>query len=207
MKTLAALLIAALLWACGLLAFGQRVANSTPAPDPPEADGVVALTGASSLRISTAMQLLDNGVGKRLLISGVNRAATRADIREVARAAGDAWDCCVDLGFKAADTQGNARETADWVRHNGYTSLIVVTSDYHLPRSLLELKAAMPGVKLIGYPVATSTVDAKRWWRKGGDAKRFAFEYCKYLAVLGRSLLLGIGGSASKPATNGGAHT
>lgn len=194
MKALAAVLIAILLWTCGLLAFGQRVANSTPAPDPPEADGVVALTGASSLRISAAMQLLENGVGSRLLISGVNRAATRADIREVARAAGAAWDCCVDLGFRAADTVGNARETADWAKKNGYGSLVVVTSDYHMPRSLLELHAALPRVKLIAYPVATSTVDAKRWWRKRGDAQRFIYEYCKYLAVLTRNSL-GLGGA------------
>lgn len=195
MKALAGLVIAALLWTCGLLAFGQRVANSTPAPDPPEADGVVALTGASSLRISAAMQLLENGIGSRLLISGVNRAATRADIREVARAAGEAWDCCVDLGFSAANTEGNARETAAWAAKNGYRSLIVVTSDYHMPRSMLELKAAMPGVKLTAYPVATSTVDAKRWWRRAGDARRFAYEYCKYIAILARNTLLGLGGS------------
>ena len=199
LTSLGAIGVVALLWVSGLMAFGQRVANSTPAPDPPEADAVVALTGASSMRITTAMQLLENGVGRRLLISGVNRAATRADVREAAKAAGVAWDCCVDLGFQAATTQGNGAETAAWARRNRFRSLIVVTSDYHMPRSMLELQAAMPEVKLAPYPVATNTVDAKRWWRRGGDARRFTVEYSKYMAVLGRDLLLGAGSRAGKP--------
>lgn len=192
-KGLALLLVLAGIWAAGLWAFGQRVAASTPAPEPAEADGVVALTGASSLRIAAAMQLLQEGDAKRLLISGVSPEASRADVREVARAAGDVFDCCVDLGFRATSTQGNATETAGWTRYHGYKSLIVVTSDYHMPRSLLELHAAMPGVRLQAYPIVTDTVDVHRWWRDGGDARRMTVEYCKYLAVLGRNLLLGAG--------------
>jgi len=192
-KLLALLLVLALAWSAGLWAFGQRVAASTPAPDPPEADGIVALTGASSMRIAAAMQLLQDGDAKRLLISGVNRDTSRADVREAARAAGDVWDCCVDLGFEATSTEGNATETAGWVRRRRYRSLVVVTSDYHMPRSLLELHAALPGVRLYAYPVATDTVDAHHWWRDDAYARRMAVEYCKYLAVLGRNLVLELG--------------
>ena len=199
MKSLAILLLVLLLWGVGLVTFGQRVANSTPAADPPVADGVVALTGASSMRIEAATKLLELGKGKRLLISGVNRQVRPAELRDVARGAGRAYDCCVDIGFAAEDTQGNARETAAWVRAHGFRSLIVVTSDYHMPRSLLELHAVMPGVTLFPYPVDTDTLDAPQWWKRSSDAKRMVYEYCKYLVILSREAVRSLGGHDPAP--------
>jgi uncharacterized SAM-binding protein YcdF (DUF218 family) len=191
-KTLAALLIALMIWGLGLLAFTGRVDQSTPAPEPPVADGVVALTGASTLRLEAATKLLEEGKGQRLLISGVNREATRADVQSVTKAVKPIYDCCVDLGFAAANTIGNARETAEWAKSKGYKSLIVVTADYHMPRSMLELRAAMPAVALNAYPVKTD-LNAHRWWKTSSSARRMIVEYCKYLAILGREAFLGLG--------------
>ncbi|USQ94325.1 YdcF family protein [Caulobacter sp. RL271] len=192
MKSLAALLIALMIWGLGLLAFTGRVDQSTPAPEPPDADGVVVLTGASNVRLEAATRLLEEGKGKRLLISGVNREATRADVQTVTRAVKPIYDCCVDLGFAAANTVGNALETAEWAKSKDYKSLIVVTADYHMPRSMLELSAAMPGVKLYSYPVKTD-LNAHRWWKTTLSARRMIVEYCKYLAILGREAFLGLG--------------
>lgn len=192
MKTLAALLIALMIWGLGLLAFTGRVDQSTPAKEPPVADGVVALTGASNLRLEAATKLLEEGKGQRLLISGVNREATRADVQTVTKAVKPIYDCCVDLGFAAANTVGNARETAEWAKSKSYKSLIVVTADYHMPRSMLELRAAMPQVELYAYPVKTD-LNAHRWWRTSISARRMIVEYCKYLAILGREAFLGLG--------------
>ena len=69
---------------------------------------------------------------------------TREDIRAVSKVARRLYDCCVDLGFTAADTVGNARETATWAKSMGYDSLIVVTADYHMPRAMLELWTPKP---------------------------------------------------------------
>ena len=187
MKTLAALLVAVMLWGVGLFAFASRVEHSTPAPDPGRAQGVVALTGGSNRRLQAAMTLLQEGRGRRLLISGVYRKTTREQIRRDARAVvGPIYDCCVDLGFEAIDTVGNARETAQWARARGYDRLIVVTADYHMPRALLELRSALPGATLIPYPVATTELNARRWWSNQHDARRMIVEYAKYLVILGR---------------------
>lgn len=186
MKVLVAVALLIALWVVGLYAFGARVAASTPAFDPPTADAIVALTGASSVRIEAAVQLLEAGKGRRLLISGVNPQARRSEVKYVARGVGRIWDCCVDLGFRAENTRGNAVETARWVAHHHYTSLIVVTADYHIPRSILELQSTMPGVTLYAYPVVTDTVNARRWWARGEDTRRMFVEYNKYLAILGR---------------------
>ena len=63
-----------------------------------------------------------------------------------------------------------------------------------MPRSLLELRAALPGARLHPYPVETDIVDAQRWWASGESAQRLTLEYCKYLVVLFREMLLSLGG-------------
>ena len=144
MRTLAALLVIGLIWLAGLVAFAERVQRSTPTPDPTAADGIVALTGANSNeRIAAAVQLLAEHKGRRVLVSGVNREVTREQLRLASGAVRRIYDCCVDLGFTAADTVGNARETAEWAKAMRFQSLIVVTSDYHMPRAMLEARAVL----------------------------------------------------------------
>jgi len=196
-RSLAVILLAVIVWGVGLAAFAARVAHSTPAPEPPHAEGVVVLTGMSSQRIEAGMRLLRQGKAERMLVSGVNRGATRADIQRLARAvAAPLYNCCVDLGFEAEDTVGNARETAQWVRARGYDDLIVVTADYHMPRALLELRSALPDTTLIPYPVATNELDARSWWRNQHEARRLMVEYTKYLIILGRETVLHLGSKA-----------
>jgi len=193
LKGLAAVLVVLLIWTAGLLAFADRVARLTPAPEPAAADGIVTLTGASDLRLEAAMRLLENGKGRRLLVSGVNRKTTRADIAGVTGAAKPVFDCCVDLGFTAADTIGNARETSEWARSMHMRRLILVTADFHMPRAMLELRSAMPEAEIVPYPVATPTLDARHWQKTGRGAERMVLEYVKYLAILTREAVLGLG--------------
>jgi uncharacterized SAM-binding protein YcdF (DUF218 family) len=181
------LVLLVLIWVIGLLGFAARVDRSTPAVDPPVSDGVVALTGASDARIAAAMQLLQQGKARRMLVSGVDPKASRADMRGVAKAERHIYDCCVDLGYQATDTVGNARETADWVDAEGYHSLILVTSDFHMPRALLELKAALPDAAITPYPIRTTELDARHWWRTRDGLRRMVLEYCKYAVILGQT--------------------
>jgi uncharacterized SAM-binding protein YcdF (DUF218 family) len=202
-KGLAAILVVALIWAAGLLEFADRIARMTPPEEPAPADGIVALTGGSSLRLEAATNLLESGKGHRLLLSGVNRAATRGDLWSVTGAAKPLFDCCVDLGFTAEDTLGNARESAQWARAMGYRSLILVTADYHMPRALIELKSAMPEATVTPYPVVTPTLDARQWWTTSQGARRLTVEYCKYLAILTREAALRLTGDrAHTPAAS-----
>jgi uncharacterized SAM-binding protein YcdF (DUF218 family) len=151
--------------------------------------------------MSAAMGLLEDGYGRRVLVSGVNRMASREDVRNVSRAVRRLYDCCVDLGFTAADTVGNARETLGWSRAMRYDRLIVVTADYHMPRAMLELNAVLRGTGISAqtYAVATPALKAKDWWRNPGAARLMVVEYCKYLAILGREAVLGLG-PREKPA-------
>lgn len=186
MKLLTAIVIIALVWLVGLFAFAERVRGLTPPPEPARADAIVALTGPSAERVNAAIRLLEHGKGDRVLVSGVNPDVRRQELRALTPGSSKLFNCCVDLGFEAEDTLGNAHEIAAWARSKNYDSLIVVTSDYHMPRSLLELRSAAPDVELTPYAVATPSLDTPRWWRAAVTARRMTLEYMKYLAVLGR---------------------
>lgn len=155
----------------------------------PLAEGIVVLTGGDD-RIDAALDLLQSGHGTRLLISGLHEATSRAALRTQHPNADAAFDCCVDLGWYAQNTPGNAAEAAQWAKAKGFRSVIVVTASYHMPRALLELSSQMEGVTLIPYPVMPAALTADGAWRDPATLKLMAGEYVKYVAAQAR-----IGGS------------
>ncbi|MCC2110913.1 MAG: YdcF family protein [Hyphomicrobiales bacterium] len=165
----------------GFLRFTLEVARIEP-PDAPQADAIVALTGGTA-RVDAALRLLSDGRAERLLISGVHPRTTGSAIGRRTDADRALLKCCVDLDHRAADTIGNAVETGKWLQSRGYRSLIVVTSNYHMPRSLMELGNALPDVDLIAYPVRVDTVAVDRWWLNPGTARLLAQEYLKYIVA------------------------
>ena len=144
------------------------------------ADGIVVLTGGAS-RISDAIELLAAGRGKRLLISGVHRTTTTAEIARINPRYEGLVACCVDLDYSAVNTVGNAIETRRWARARGFTSLIVVTSAYHMPRTMAELEKQMPDVALVPFPVVTEKLRNEPWWASGPTARLILSEYAKFV--------------------------
>ena len=170
------------------------------------ADGIVVLTGGEH-RLSEAARLLAEGRGKRLLISGANRMATREDLYRKSGLAPALFDCCVDIGYDALTTSGNAQETKAWARDRQFTRLILVTSSYHMPRSLIELERAMPGVGLVAYPVVSPNFRTERWWLHGTTARLLFSEYVKFLPSAARFGVAKLFGSWEVSAVAGSART
>ena len=151
----------------------------------PRADGITVLTGGAD-RIDQAMKLLAQGKAKRVLITGVYRATTKEELKQLASQGDQYFACCVDIDKEARNTIDNATETSQWVAQQHFHSVIVVTSNYHMPRALAELGRAMPDVVLIAYPVIDKNVHLDRWWTYPGTTKLLMSEYLKYLPALGR---------------------
>jgi uncharacterized SAM-binding protein YcdF (DUF218 family) len=151
----------------------------------PGADGITVLTGGAD-RIDQAMKLLAQGKAKRVLITGVYRATTKEELKQLASQGDQYFACCVDIDKEARNTIDNATETSEWVAQQHFHSVIVVTSNYHMPRALAELGRAMPDVVLIAYPVIDKNVHLDRWWTYPGTTKLLMSEYLKYLPALGR---------------------
>jgi uncharacterized SAM-binding protein YcdF (DUF218 family) len=173
-------------WALGLAWFVAQAGRNGEV-DPDHTDAIVVLTGGSE-RLRAGFDLLARGLAERLLVSGVHRDVKLEEL--FALSPTDAsLRCCVDLGYAAVDTVGNAQEAADWMRAHGFHSLRLVTSNYHMPRSMLEFRAAMPGIEIRRQPVDPETVHLDRWWAWPGTARLIVSEYNKFLVALARVTL------------------
>jgi uncharacterized SAM-binding protein YcdF (DUF218 family) len=167
------------LWLAGFAVFLIVVFTSSPPNPLPPADGIVALTGGND-RVSEAMALLADRQAPRLLISGAGRGTYLGDFTKDDATAATKYAANITIGHMADSTHGNAVETASWVAAHHMHTLIIVTADYHMPRALQEMQAALPDVTLIPYPVRPP---AMRKLLSLPTLRLLAGEYTKYLAV------------------------
>ena len=149
------------------------------------ADAIVALTGGPE-RIGEAVEQLAAGRGKRLLITGVNRATNVDALARLVPRYEALFDCCIDIDHSAINTIGNAVETRRWARERGFHSLMIVTSSYHMPRALAEISHQLPDATLLPFPVTTERQRAAPWWSNAGSARMLVSEYLKYLVAIVR---------------------
>jgi uncharacterized SAM-binding protein YcdF (DUF218 family) len=169
----AVLLAVGFLWFVGQIPTQAVQLNRT-------ADGIVVLTGAAE-RIPDAVELLAAGSGKRLLITGVNRAISAREIAHITPHYTKYFTCCVDLDYTALNTYGNALQARRWAHEHDFNSLIVVTSNWHMPRAMSEIEHQLPDVTLIAYPVISQKLKLDPWWSDLATARLLFGEYLKYL--------------------------
>ena len=188
----------------GLLLFGfvvfAAIATRSGLGPLVRTDGIVVLTGGEA-RIAEAGRLLRAGRAERLLISGVNRRTTRDDLRRLSGLNDQMFDCCVDIGYAALDTHGNADETRVWANLRRFSSLIIVTSSYHMPRSLAEIGIALPGVTLVPSPVVPRRLQGTPWWLELKTTRALVAEYVRFLPVATRLVVARLVGMREGSAT------
>jgi uncharacterized SAM-binding protein YcdF (DUF218 family) len=172
----------------GFALFATHVGRMSTPENPPAADAIIVLTGGQA-RLDAALGLLKSGKGERLLISGVHTSTSSKMLQAATGGDKALFSCCVDIDRAALDTIGNAEESAKWVRSHAYGKVILVTNNYHMPRSLLEMNRLLDEEEVAPYPVVNSKLDNGGWMMRP-DALRVLFtEYNKYLAALVRGVL------------------
>ena len=175
-----AIAVACLVLLAGFIAFASSATRQTSLA-PPHTDGIVVLTGGSERRIEEGMRLLEQGIGRRLLISGINPKTSPQDLRRLAHATGHQFDCCIDYGYSAQNTVGNAEETRAWARQHGFSRLTVVTASHHMPRGLTELSRVLPHTELVPYPVVPRQFRDEIWWLNLSSTRMLFSEYIKLI--------------------------
>ncbi|WP_428670730.1 YdcF family protein [Roseibium sp.] len=170
--------------------FARNVA-AMHVPEKVRADAIVVLTGGHA-RVYEAVRLLEEGKASRLLISGVHPGTTRKQLAAVTSSRKPLEASSVDLDRVALNTAGNAAETAAWVRKNGFSKLVLVTSAYHLPRAEVELSGAMPEVEIIAYPVFSKDLNLDAWYREAATIRLLLREYVKYILARLRITVQGV---------------
>ncbi|AKQ41306.1 hypothetical protein CP97_03510 [Aurantiacibacter atlanticus] len=129
-----------IIWALGFVIF----AASLPQPAAlSQTDAIVVPTGSGG-RIQRGLEVLQLGAAEKLLVTGVDPAVQPDEFEAEYEVPVRIMDCCVTLGFSALDTRGNARETAQWMEEREYTSLRLVTADWHMRRAEAELADQLP---------------------------------------------------------------
>jgi uncharacterized SAM-binding protein YcdF (DUF218 family) len=177
--TMTLLLVGALMLFAGFFWFAWQVPDSEITLDR-KADGIVVLTGAAS-RIPDAIELLTTQRGQRLLITGVHRTTSAHEISRLLPLNQQIFTCCVDLDRSALNTLGNAIETRRWAKERNFNSLIIVTSNWHMPRAMAELAHQLPDVTLIPFPVVSERIKEEPWWSNGSTARLLLSEYLKFV--------------------------
>jgi uncharacterized SAM-binding protein YcdF (DUF218 family) len=181
----------AALWLSGLFWFVRATESMQPPTAARPLDAIVALTGGTR-RIETGFALLKDGLGKKLFISGVYRGVEARELMRLSRQESvEKLDCCVALG-SAEDTIGNVEETSAWLKREGYKSLYLVTSNYHMKRALLEFRNTGGDFDIQPWPVAPEKLDMRNWWRDRAFLSLIVREYNKYVVFLFRYALIRI---------------
>jgi uncharacterized SAM-binding protein YcdF (DUF218 family) len=173
----AALVLGFAAWTVGLFRFAaaipERVADADTATE-----AVVVLTGGTH-RLAVGVDLLTLEKGRKLFVSGVYQGVDVRRLLALFQHNPRELEERIAIG-NAVNTAENASETAEWIRKQGFNSLRLVTAAYHMPRSLLEFRHAMPRATIIPHPVFPEHVKAK-WWAWPGTLSLIAGEYNKFL--------------------------
>jgi uncharacterized SAM-binding protein YcdF (DUF218 family) len=183
MTLLRLLAVLGLLWAGGLWHFQKQVATATaPQPQAESADAIIVLTGGPQ-RLGEGLRLLDAKVASKLFLSGVHAETSKAMLPGHAEQTA-LFDCCVELGHLATDTEGNALEAQAWAARNGFNKLVLVTASWHMPRAMVEFARRLPtDVVVVPHPVVVAPPQARPW------PATLVLEYGKYVAALIRARL------------------
>ena len=168
-------------WLAGLFWYAERI-PSEPPDTGGRTDAIVVLTGGAG-RLSEGLRLLAEGRGARLFVSGVYRGIDVDALLQLARQKPDDVECCITIGYAADNTAGNARETAQWMRSADNRSLRLVTANYHMPRSLLEFRRALPDIEIVPHPVFPEAFERECWWCGRNSTLLVVSEFHKYLAA------------------------
>ena len=184
-RAIVIILVLLALWLGGLIAF----ANSIPmrvADNETRTDAIVVLTGGSG-RLDEGLRLLSSGMAGKLFVSGVYQGLDVKALLRLSQEKPTELEQRIGIGG-AINTRGNARETADWVAAEGVTSMRLVTSGYHMPRSMLEFRHVMPSISIVPHPVFSPHVKVRHWWAWPGTTSLIMGEYNKFLLAWLRNM-------------------
>jgi len=131
-----------LLYALGFILFAVTLGR--PAGIGVHTDAAIVITGGSG-RIEHAMDVLEHGSAKRVLIAGADPLVTKKDLVDRFDAERRLVRCCVDLGSESVDTRSNAEEAQRWLAKHSYKSVRLITNDWHMRRAAYEFRRILDG--------------------------------------------------------------
>lgn len=185
----------------GFFIFDSRVPRSAPTLPAEPLDAIIVFTGGKN-RVHTGITLFQQKAAPQLFISGVNKKSSKNVLRLKNKPFPADLRDQVTLDPEASNTYENAEETALWAQENHIHRALLITADYHMQRSLLELRARAPQVEWIPYTIPDAFIMGPTGpWafdRRTDYLFQMTREYAKYLRAMGRSFMMRVINDLSK---------
>ena len=179
------------IWLLGFIWFTYSIPSFVEDPNS-ETDAIIVLTGGKG-RFIEGLSLLKNHKAKKLFISGIGHNTSFDNLKVLLEKQDqlslDDLKDKIELGRNATNTKENALETKIWLQQQNYHTIRLVTSSYHIIRSLLEFRLIMPDITIITNPIFTNKFKLSQWWKFPGSAKLLFWEYNKYLYIMFSNIL------------------
>ncbi len=152
-----------------------------------ESLNIVILTGGTN-RIKDGLKIIEDfkkskKINYKILVSGTGMGFTKSSLK---KKLGPNFNpkliqCCVDLDSISKNTFTNASETFKWAKKNNIKEFILITSNYHMPRAILEFKNIMPKLKIYTYAIIPKKHNIENWLNSYETFNLIFTEYCKYI--------------------------
>ncbi len=182
------ILLVSILWIAGFIYFISLIPKYTKNIEE-KADAIIVLTGGKN-RIESGIRLLQQDKAPKLFITGVDtKVRNSSEISKLYHHMNKEYQNRIELGQEAETTYGNAIEAKEWLEKNHIKNIILVTSNYHIPRTMLEFQKMLPEVKIIKYPVLSPKFKIFQWWKYQGTTLLLIKEYNKCLYLIYRNTL------------------
>lgn len=154
------------IWACGFIVFTGTVSSMNEPKKIESTDAIIVLTGGTN-RVTRALDLIAEGKANHLLVSGVNKGVKLKELIKLWGYKKPLPEGSIALGYEAESTLGNALEARTWVNENNIKTVRLITANYHMPRSMLEFRHALPNTEIISHPVIPEHFgpDQKKFWK------------------------------------------
>lgn len=156
-----------LLWGGGFAWFVLQANSIRPYDIQQQSDAIVVLTGGEG-RLDRGLNLFAGGRAPYLFITSVYAPVTEDQIRARWKGQTPLPECCIVLDREADSTAQNALMTRQWV-HNmnrdehtpSVHSIRLVTSNYHMPRALIDFARILPDMTVYPHPIISDNARKK----------------------------------------------
>ena len=152
-----------------------------------ESPNIVILTGGAN-RIKDGLKIIQDfknskNINYKILVSGTGMGFTKSSLKKKLGPNFNSQliQCCIDLDGVSKNTLTNASETFKWTSKNDIKEFILITSNYHMPRAILEFKNVMPNLKIYTYAITPKKHDIENWLSSYQTFSLVFTEYCKFI--------------------------
>jgi len=177
-----------ILFFIGLYNFKKNILSFTKYNEK-ENPNIVILTGGAN-RIKDGLKIIKDFKKSKqnnykILVSGTGVGFTKNSLKNKLGPNFNSHliQCCIDLDNVSQNTFTNASETLKWTNKNNIKEFILITSNYHMPRALLEFKNVMPNLKIHTYAITPKKHDIENWFSSYQTFGLIFTEYCKHIVA------------------------